>query len=268
MLKSCHFDIEERRRETNKTMKHMISPDQKPEVQMGDMGKLYDEQAPAFAEKAKGLVWWETIGKEAYNRHLGDEFYGRQNLEIADLGSASARVEEFLIDKGIPAKSFTGVEISPDQVKIAQQRIPEAEFIVGDISEIKLPKGKFNLVFSNMVFEFLSPDKFVRTMENTAKALKPDGTLFYITTHPDKMKINSGLEEPGVFTVKFPWGGEGPNYYRTKEDFIKATEEAGFKIQALEDLNLPKEAEQIDPDEYKRYMQYPNTRLVIKAVKK
>lgn len=190
-------------------------------------------------------------------------------MKIADLGSASARVEEFLIKQGhIPAKSFTGVEISPDQVKIAQNRVPEAEFIVGDISEVKLPEEKFDLVFSNMVLEFLDPAKLAKTMENTARALKPDGTLLYITTHPDKMKINSGLETPGVFTVKFPWGGEGPNYYRTKEDFIKATEGAGFKIQVTEDLNLPKEAEKIDPDEYKRYMQYPNTRLVVKAIKK
>ncbi len=246
----------------------MSKPGKEQNGQMGDMGDLYNKQ-PEFAKQAEELVWWKTIGKSAYDRHLGKEFYGKKDLKIGDLGSAAARVEGYLIEKGgISESSFTGIEMSENQVKIASERFPKAKFIVGDVSEVKLPEGEFDLVFSNMVLEFLSPDKLVKTMENTAKALKPDGTLFCITTHPDKMKINSGLEEPGVFTVKFPWGGEGPNYYRTKDDFVKATEEAGFKIQALEDLNLPKEAEKIDPDEYKRYMQYPNTRLVIKAVKK
>lgn len=41
------------------------------ETEMGDMGKLYDEQAPAFAAKSPNLLWWTTIGEPAYNRHLG-----------------------------------------------------------------------------------------------------------------------------------------------------------------------------------------------------
>lgn len=249
-------------------MKNMSKPKIEQGGQMGDMGKLYDEQAPVFAAKSQELVWWTTVGKPAYDKHLGNDFYGKKDLKVVDLGSASARVEEFLIDKGIPAKSFIGVEISPDQVKIAQQRVSEAKFIVGDISKVELPPEQTDLVISNMVLEFLDPEQLAATMENAAETLKPGGTLFYITTHPDKLKITSGLEEPGVFITKFPWGGEGPNYYRTLENFVEATEKPGLLIAALEELNLPKEAQKIDPKEYERYMQYPNTRLVVKAVKK
>ncbi|MFH0864418.1 MAG: class I SAM-dependent methyltransferase [Candidatus Gottesmanbacteria bacterium] len=234
--------------------------------QLGDMGKLYDREAKPFADQAPQLVWWVTLGIPAYDRHL-TEFYHQKELKILDLGCASGRVEQFLMSKGIPAKSFTGVEISPDQAEIARKNIPEATFITGDITQVKLPQEKFDLAISNMVLEFLDPEQLTKAMENTYKWLKPGGTFFFITTHPDKMQATSGLKEPGVFTVHFPWGGDGPNYYRRLEDFTKAVENTGFKLEALEELNLPPEAKDIDPSEYARYMQYPHTRLVIKATK-
>lgn len=77
MLKSCDYKVEEKCRKVNKAMKYMKKPDQ----QMGDMGKLYDEQAPVFAAKSKELVWWTTVGKPAYDRHLGIDFYGKKRFE-------------------------------------------------------------------------------------------------------------------------------------------------------------------------------------------
>lgn len=87
-------------------------------------GKLYDQQADTFAAWAPGLVWWETVGKPAYDHNLSEGFYGRDNVLVLDLGTASARVPQFLIENGVPAKNITGVEISPKQVEIARQRVP------------------------------------------------------------------------------------------------------------------------------------------------
>lgn len=233
---------------------------------MGDMKELYDEQAVTFADQASQLVWWLTIGVPAYDRHLGG-FYGKRGLKILDLGSASGRVERFLIGRGIPPQSFTGVEISPEQVAIARRKIPGASFVVGDITKVRLPPDKFDLAISNMVFEFLSPKQLLKALRNTLKWLKPGGTLFFITTHPAKMKATSGLRRPGMFTVHFPWGGEGPNYYRTVEDFRRALSKTGFVVKAFEELNVPPEAATIDPKEYARYRQYPYIRLVVRASK-
>ena len=239
---------------------------EKGQHDMGDMGVLYDQQAETFAGRAPQLVWWVTLGMPAYDRHLG-EFYEREGLRILDLGSASGRVEQFLISRGIDPSYFTGVEISSEQVELARKNIPQATFLAGDITSVELPREHYDLAVSNMVLEFLDPEQLTKTMSNTYRWLKPGGTFFFITTHPDKMKATSGLAEPGVFTVQFPWGGEGPNYYRTVEDFIRAVEKADLHLEALEELNLPLEAEEIDPKEYARYMRYPNTRLIVKATK-
>ncbi|MFH1896611.1 MAG: class I SAM-dependent methyltransferase [bacterium] len=233
---------------------------------MGNMGDLYDRQAQPFADRAGSLLWWETIGKPAYDKHLS-RLYGRKPLSVLDLGSASGRVEQFLIERGLAQESFTGVEISPDQVAIARAKFPQATFTVGDISKISLPKNTFDLVISNMVLEFLDSDQLERTLKGVAKWLKPGGELFFITTHPCKMKATSGLKKPGVFTVQFPWGGEGPNYYRTLGDFRKALKRAGLTTKVFEEQNVPREAQRIDLREYARYTQYRYTRLVVLAHK-
>ncbi|KKS74503.1 hypothetical protein A3J20_07160 [Candidatus Gottesmanbacteria bacterium RIFCSPLOWO2_02_FULL_42_29] len=239
----------------------------KQKDQMGDMGRLYDQQAVPFADRSGELVWWLTIGKPAFDRHLSS-FYNRSDLKILDLGCASGRIEAHLAGKGIPLQSFTGIDISSDQIKIAQNRFPEVKFIVGDITNVQLPLQKFDLAISNMVLEFLNPDQLEQAMNNTFDSLKPKGTFFFITTHPDKMRVTSGLKKPGIFTVQFPWGSEGPNYYRTLEDFKQAIDKASFVVDVLEELNVPPEAKKIDPKEYARYKQYSNTRLIIKASKR
>ena len=230
------------------------------------MGEIYDEQAETFADKAPTLLWWEFIGKPAYDRNIG-AFYN-QNTTTLGLGCANAsRVEQLLVDNGVLPENITGVEISPDQVADAKIRMPKATFIQGDISTVELEPDKFDLVTSNMVLEFLGPDELVQTFKNAYTALKPRGTLFFVTTHPKKMKEDGGLEKPGEFIVKFPWGGEGPNYYRTLENFKDALEEAGFEIEEFEELQMPIEAKEVDADEYQRYADFGKVRLAVKATK-
>lgn len=241
-----------------KMSKDILPPDETRQV--------YDTQAETFAAKAPGLLWWDFIGKPAYDRHLSG-FYGRRDVQTLDLGTASARVPQYLIEHGIPAENITGVELSPNQVAIARQRVPDATFIVGDITNVELPQDRFGLITSNMVFEFIDPEGLDRAFSIAYGASEPGGTLFYITTHPDKMKKDSGLSKPGRFETTFPWGEKGPNFFRTLEDFRSATTKAGFAIDSLEELQLPEAAGAVNPQEYARYTQYPHVRLAVRAHK-
>lgn len=231
-----------------------------------EVSKLYEQQAESFAESAPRLLWWKFVGKPAFDRHL-ESLYGKEGVRVLDLGTGSGRVPQHLIERGIPPKNITGVEISPRLVEIARRTMPEVTFIEGDITEVELPPNSFDLVTSNMVFEFLDDDSLRRALANAARSLKPGGVLLYITTHPEKLRRDSGLERPGRFEATFPWGEKGPNYYRTLEDFVKLTEEAGLTIETTEELPIPPEAEKADPKEYERYARYPYIRLVVKARK-
>ena len=206
------------------------------------------------------------MGIPAYDRHLHG-FYHRSDIKVLDFGTGSARLPQHLTTHGIPAENITGVELSEELVRIAKKNIPGATFIHGDITKVRLPPNYFDLITSNMVFEFLDENGLEQALTNAHKSLKPKGIILFITTHPDKMKTDSGLDTPGPFETTFPWGEKGPNYYRTLTDFTLASRKAGFEIEQIEELGIPPEAEKIDPKEYARYAAYPYIRLVVKARK-
>ena len=71
---------------------------------------------------------------------------------------------------GVRPEDITGVEISPDQVVMAHERIPAATFVVGDISDASLlteKSGTFDVVFSHMVFEHLSDEQLEQVLHGS-----------------------------------------------------------------------------------------------------
>ena len=104
----------------------------KKEAGLSDMAKIYDRDALAFAEQSSQLITWRFIGSKALDKNLAD-FYGRKDIRVLDEGSASGRIVEHLIQNGIPAENIDGIEISPEQVKIAVEKKLGAHFRVGDL---------------------------------------------------------------------------------------------------------------------------------------
>lgn len=62
-------------------------------------------------------------------------------------------------------------------------------------------------------------------------------------------------------------GGEGLNYHRTKDDFIKAYKDAGFVIDSVKDLKLPEEAKETHPEDWQKYQKYPYLRIALEMHK-
>lgn len=237
-----------------------------------DMVKIYNRDAQAFAEQSSQLMTWKFIGSKALDKNLA-EFYGNQDIKVLDEGSASGRVVEHLIQKGIPAENIDGIEISPEEVKIAEAKNLGARFKVGDLRKDVLPEDTYDVITRHMVDEHLDNQGLLEVSKNTLNALKTGGTLVVVFTHPDKITASSGINKEGWFETTFPWKGpngelkKGKNYFRSKEAYIKILEEAGFVIDSVEDWKIAPEAEAVNKDEYEKYKKYGNIRLAVKAHK-
>ena len=107
-----------------------------------DMAETYNRDAKAFAEQSSQLMTWRFIGSKALDKNMA-EFYGKKDIQVLDEGSASGRVVEHLIQNGIPAENISGVEISPEQVKMAEAKNLGAHFKVGDLRKDILPSPSF-----------------------------------------------------------------------------------------------------------------------------
>jgi len=240
-----------------------------------NMGDVYDEFAQKFSEADK-LPTWKYVGKPALVKLLKD-FFNRKDITFLDMGSASGRVEEHLLLKnGVPAKNITGVEISPDQVEIAKARLPEVNFMVGDITQVVLPDESFDVALSHMVFEHLDDEGLLSASKIAFNALKSGGVFAFVVTHPDKMTNLDGslVEGYGSFITSAPWGGELLNWRRKVEDTSTILKKAGFVIDSVEELKFPEPTSDIDPEvmeefmkSYKKYSAYPAIRLAVRATK-
>lgn len=237
-----------------------------------DMAKTYNRDAQAFAEQSSQLMTWKFIGSKALDKNLA-EFYGKKDIKVLDEGSASGRIVEHLIQNGIPAENIDGIEISPEQVKIAIAKNLGAHFKVGDLRKDALQKNIYDVITRHMVDEHLDNQDLLEVSKNTLNALKVGGTLVVIFTHPDKITASSGINKEGWFETTFPWKGpngefkKGQNYFRPVEVYIKILKKAGFLIDSVEDWKIPQEAEAENKDEYKKYKSYGNIRLAVKAHK-
>lgn len=253
------------------------------DVQKGD----YDRHAENFFSKAEALLSWVHGGKPALKslllRAIGDR--DPKEIKVVDLGSASARVENFMHEElGIGLENMTGIEYSPDQVEIARKRFPEADFRQGDIRVVELPEEEYDIALSHMVFEHLSNEGLLATFRNTLVALKRGGELDIVVTSPEKIVKGDGenfepvtveaesdgeiLDHEGMmqevkkgeevtvdhsFETTAPWGGTVTNWYRSKEAFVRLLELAGYIDIEVEDVYIEEEGKEYDPETYDKY---------------
>lgn len=92
--------------------------------------------------------------------------------DILDIACGTGVLFPFYFEKAV--KSVTGIDISPEMVKIAKQKFPETEIICGDAEEYRFDK-KFDVIMIHNAFpHFPNPEKLV---ENLAGYLKEKGRL-------------------------------------------------------------------------------------------
>ena len=242
------------------TDKLNMTADNKHKVDPNIQAATYDRDAKAFKEKSEQLSTWVYIGGpeiDIFAQSLP------KDARFWDQGSSSGRIVQRLIDNGIKASNIVGVEISPEQVEIARREIPEATFIVVDLTNVALEPNSMDAGTQHMVGEHLDDETLAAVNKHTYETLKAGGRYKVISTHPSKTAISSGLKGSGSFMTTFPWGGEGLNYHRTRKDFIKSYEDAGFVIDEVKDLKMPDEAKETHPDDYEKYQKYPYLRISV-----
>ena len=148
--------------------------------------------AQAFAEQSSQLMTWKFIGSKALDKNLV-EFYRRKDVKVLDEGSASGRIVEHLIQNGIPAENIDGIEISPEQVKIAITKNLGAHFKVGGFKKRCFTKNTYDVITRHMVDEHLDNKDLIEVSKNTFSALKVGVRLLLYSLIQTKLLQALGL---------------------------------------------------------------------------
>lgn len=135
---------------------------------------------------------------------------------ILDIGcGAGVPVDEYLVAKG---HIITGVDISEKQIELARRNLPQADFIVGDMSAVDFPEKSFDAVVSFYAIFHIPREEHRDLFGKVWSLLKPGG-LFLATLGYEEWE---GSEEFHGATMYWSHYGKDRN--------LELVRQAGFEI--------------------------------------
>jgi len=128
-------------------------------------------------DKAKSKQW----GK-AYRHYLRGWLPIDREAKIVELGCGGGRLLHFLKEEGY--KQLIGVDISPDQVLLSKQVVPNV--VQSDVlTFLDNQWGRFDLVIGLDIIEHFHKPEVLRFLDLCFAALKPDGRLVLQTPNAE-----------------------------------------------------------------------------------
>ena len=143
--------------------------------------RVYKEYATRFQDAKEifdhaGSRRW---GK-AYDYYLSGWLPEDKGAAIVDLACGGGRLLHFLKDRGY--HRLQGVDISPEQVRLARQVIPEVK--ESDILDYLVEhRDCFDLILGLDIIEHFQKDEVLRFLDSCCAALKPGGRLILQTAN-------------------------------------------------------------------------------------
>ncbi len=137
---------------------------------------------------------WDRIRKlhvadEAVEAAIGDALAERPFRSLLDLGTGTGRMLELFgagIERGL------GIDLSLDMLLLARARIERAglrhcSVRQGDIYDLAVPAGSFDVVLIHQVLHFL--DDGARAIREAARVLAPSGRLLVVDFAPHDLEF-------------------------------------------------------------------------------
>ena len=154
----------------------------------------------------KGIIKLEVAIRNM-NDFIGRLLCLRSDLpqKIFDAGCGVGATSRYL-SKKFPQNYFTGISLTPNEIKLAkkiqkEQNIINAEFLVGNYTDIKFPDNSFDKAFALESVSYAVSKKDV--VSEISRVLKPGGKLAIIDGFLTKdLPLNSFMQHAYIVDLK------------------------------------------------------------------
>ena len=134
---------------------------------------VWDREAASFDDEPDhGLA--DPVTRAAW-RDLLLDVLPPTPARIADLGCGTGTLTRLLVGEGY---AVDGLDFSPEMIRRARAKVPEAEFVVGDAAAPVLERAAYDVVLSRHVL-WVMPDPMI-AFGRWVDLLKPDGMVVLV----------------------------------------------------------------------------------------
>ncbi len=126
--------------------------------------EFFDNFAPNWDNEP--IAEREIIDTILYNAEVKD------NITVLDVACGTGVLFPFYLERNV--KSITAVDLSPEMVKIAKSKFPQADILCGDAENITFDRQFDVIMIYNAFPHFPEPEKVI---ENLTKYLKSGGRI-------------------------------------------------------------------------------------------
>ena len=135
------------------------------------------QDAPEIFSKEAALRWGH-----GYNYYLRNWLPVNKDAAIVDVGCGAGKL--LYLFKNMQYTNVTGVDISPEQVKLARQVIPAVDQ-ANVLDWLEERPSAFDLITGLDIIEHLDKNEVLRFLDGSYKALKPGGRLVLQTPNAE-----------------------------------------------------------------------------------
>ena len=136
-----------------------------PEKLIKQNREVYDVIAPLFS--ATREYNWADVEVLAE--------YIKPEDKVLDLGCGNGRLYQILAKK---QALYTGLDQSGELIALAREKFPEAEFVVGGMTELLFEAASFDAIFSIAAFNHIPGQELqLKSLQEMKRVLKPGGLI-------------------------------------------------------------------------------------------
>jgi ubiquinone/menaquinone biosynthesis C-methylase UbiE len=183
--------------------------------------------------------------------------------KILDLGCGTGIYSRKLTDRGAKVK---GIDISEEEIKIAKDYNPRAEFVSGDAQKLPYKNGEFDIVLASLVLECMKD--WDSLLSEVNRVLKKGGVFVFSGGNPVtnciSMKGNKKIEIRRNYfgeneKIKSVWENGVTMYWYHKSfgTVVRLLKKQGFELDDFQDAQPLLKAKKLFPKEYKNSSQLP-----------
>jgi ubiquinone/menaquinone biosynthesis C-methylase UbiE len=139
-----------------------------------------------------------------------------ENAKVLDVGcGAGVPVAQFLVESGF---DVTGLDFSENMLKLARKNVPQARFIIKDMTGLDFEDNSFDGLTAFYSIIHVPREEHFPLFQSFHRILKPDGVML-ICTGPDDWEATDYYQGVRMF-----WSHYSP------EKSLQLVKNAGFRI--------------------------------------